>query len=69
MTRRRLLALLGAAVLGAPLAACGRKGRVIDPDDPVYPRVYPYTPRPASTKAETARPRTPTPDDETDTAR
>jgi len=46
VTRRRLLALAGAAALGLPLAACGRKGKPEEPEGRVYPRIYPYTPLP-----------------------
>lgn len=47
MTARRLLALVLVAGLASGLAACGRKGNPLPPDDAVYPRQYPYTPLPS----------------------
>jgi predicted small lipoprotein YifL len=39
MTTRRSLLLAALAVL--PLAACGRRGKPIPPEDSTYPRQYP----------------------------
>ncbi len=58
MTRRptlRQVLILGVVVLtAASLAACGRKGSPKEPEDAVYPRIYPYTalPVPATTKKQ-----------------
>ncbi|CAA7624538.1 lipoprotein [Magnetospirillum sp. UT-4] len=38
---RALFTILVIAALGTSLAACGRKGRPIEPDDSQFPRVYP----------------------------
>lgn len=40
MIRRILIALLVIGLL-APLAACGRKGKIEPPPDSTYPRDYP----------------------------
>ena len=50
-SRRRLLGLLAAGLGVGALAACGRKGRPVEPEDAVYPRTYPYTPHPGATAA------------------
>ena len=50
MMRSILIAVMVATV-ALPLAGCGRKGMPYEPEDAVYPRVYPYTPQPnAATK-------------------
>ncbi|MBI5162412.1 MAG: hypothetical protein HY985_00765 [Magnetospirillum sp.] len=38
---RRLTILALVVALAVPLAACGRKGRPIAPENSVYPRTYP----------------------------
>jgi len=38
---RRLLAVLMMLALAASLGACGRKGRLIPPEESTYPRQYP----------------------------
>ena len=42
----RLLILGLVALMAVSLAACGRKGMPYEPEDAVYPRLYPYTPLP-----------------------
>jgi hypothetical protein len=69
VTRRTLLGLLAVGLGGATLSGCGRKGRPHEPEDAVYPRIYPYTPYPAApapapAQAPAAPPRAPS--DETD---
>lgn len=41
MTRRSLLVALATALIAAPLAACGRRGSLIPPEDATYPRRFP----------------------------
>ena len=50
----RLLTLGLVVLMAASLAACGRKGIPYEPEDAVYPRVYPYTPLPQAPAAKTA---------------
>ena len=56
--KRRLL-LLALATL--PLAACGRKGRPIPPENATYPRTYPDIDAPAEKKSGTTKPETENP--------
>ncbi len=53
---RTLPILLVVALVTLSLAACGRKGNPAEPDDAVYPRIYPYTALPGRDKNA---PRTP----------
>lgn len=39
---RALLTLAVVVAVALPLAACGRKGRPVPPEDAVYPRMYPH---------------------------
>jgi hypothetical protein len=64
MNRRALLAALAAAVIAAPLAACGRRGALILPEDSTFPRHYPHVRFPAEKKPN--RPAEDEPDDEPD---
>ena len=50
----RLLILGVVVLMTASLAACGRKGTPYEPEDAVYPRVYPYTPLPQTREDKTA---------------
>ena len=63
--RRRLLGLGGAAIGGALLAACGRKGSISKPEGEeasyTYPRTYPD---PAGVVPSGGRPLTPPPPEE-----
>ena len=51
---RRLLILGVVTLVATSLTACGRKGNPSEPDDAVYPRIYPYTPLPAPPTVQTA---------------
>lgn len=48
---RSLLTLALVALLASSLSACGRKGTPDEPENAVYPRVYPYTPQPGRGEA------------------
>jgi len=50
-TLRQVLSLGVMVCLAASLAACGRKGYPKEPEDAVFPRLYPYTPLPAGAVA------------------
>jgi predicted small lipoprotein YifL len=41
---RRVVLVLLAVAMTVPLAACGRRGAPIAPENSVYPRKYPNTP-------------------------
>lgn len=45
--RRRVLGLIGLGGAALALAGCGRKGRPLEAENAVYPRLYPFTPYPA----------------------
>ena len=60
MTRRLLV--LGMVALA--LTGCGRKGNPHEPENAVYPRVYPYTPLPAPLAKQTPDATGATPADE-----
>ena len=53
-TLHRLLILGMVALMAVPLGGCGRKGNPEEPEDSIYPRVYPYTPLPS--KAPSKKP-------------
>lgn len=54
---RRIVILAALAVL--PLAACGRRGKPIPPEDSVYPRQYPKIDFPDEKQAPAPEPETP----------
>lgn len=53
---RKVLILGLITLMAVPLTACGRKGNPEEPDNPVYPRIYPYTPMPESAKKKSEPP-------------
>ncbi|MBF0326619.1 MAG: hypothetical protein HQL42_16315 [Alphaproteobacteria bacterium] len=52
MNRRALLAALAAALIAAPLTACGRRGSLIPPEGSTYPRRFPNIRFPNEKKPE-----------------
>lgn len=56
MMARKLLMLVLVVAMAAPLAACGRKGKLIPPEGSTYPRTYPEITFPEDNKVPPENP-------------